>query len=157
MTLTEAFAVNEIFIDFGAEILYGGDQANMTCPVRFPTVNFQLMATNGLVQIADRIRKEAGFKPMHAMDEYTDDTCDNFGWYDFYIGLNGFTPTHLDSSIDFVVVESDSEDNEQIYSIELTTDEQIAIYNRLNVQCLKYEGKSCEELLAEAGKETEAT
>ena len=115
------------------------------------------MATNGLVQIADRIRKEAGYKPMHAMDEYTDETCDNFGWYDFYIGLNGFTPTHLDSSIDFVVVESDSEDNEQRYSIDLTDDEQVAIYNRLNVQCLKYEGKSCEVLLAEARKEMEET
>lgn len=21
---------------------------------------------------------------MHPMDEYTDDTCDNDGWYDFY-------------------------------------------------------------------------
>ncbi len=93
MTLTEAFAVNEIFIDCGAEILYGDDQVNMTCPVKFPTVNFRLMATNGLVQIADRIRKEAGCKPMHAMDEYADATCDNFGWYDFYIGLNGYTPT----------------------------------------------------------------
>lgn len=35
MTLTEGFARNEIFIDFGAEILYGDNQANMTCPYGF--------------------------------------------------------------------------------------------------------------------------
>lgn len=113
-------------------------------------MNFQLIATNGLVQIADRIRKDTDFKPMHAMDEYSDEACDSFGWYDFYIGLNGYMPTHIDTEISFVVVESDSEDNEQRYSIDLTTDEQIAIYNRLNEQCLKYEGKSCEDMLSEA-------
>ena len=80
MTLTEGFVKDEVFIDFGSEIMFGDDQAYMSYPVRFPTVGFQLMATNGLSQIADRIRKDAGFKLMHAMDEYTDDTCDNDGW-----------------------------------------------------------------------------
>ena len=85
MNLLEAFIRDEIFIDFGADVLYGSDQCNVSFPCRFPTVTFQLMATNGLSQIADRIRKDLGFAPMHPMDEYTDDTCDNDGWYDFYV------------------------------------------------------------------------
>ena len=152
MTLTEGFVRDEIFIDFGSEIMYGDDQCYIDYPRRFPTVSFQLMATNGLVQIADRIRKDAGFKPMHPMDENTDDTCDNEGFYDFYIGLNGFADNHMDSCIEFVVVNADSEDNEELYTIDLTADEQKAIYDRLDEQCRRYEGKSCEELLAEADK-----
>lgn len=61
----------------------------------------------------------------------------------------------MDASLDFVVVNSDSEDNEETYTIDLTEEEQIAIYNRLDEQCRKYEGKSCEELLAEAKKRME--
>ena len=65
MTLTAGFVKDEVFIDFGAEIMYGDDQCYADYPCRFPTVGFQIMATNGLSQIADRIRKEAGFRPMH--------------------------------------------------------------------------------------------
>lgn len=155
MTLIEGFVKDEIFIDFGSEVMYGDDQAYISYPCRFPTVGFQLMATNGLVQIADRIRKDKGMRPMHPMDEFTDDTCDNEGWYDFYVGLNGFTENHMDTCIDFVVVNADSEDNEEMYHIDLGADEQAAIYNRLDEQCRKYLGKGCEELLAEARKEME--
>jgi len=155
MNLLEGFVKDEIFIDFGSEIMYGDDQCYIDYPCRFPTVGFQLMATNGLTQIADRIRKDAGFKPMHPMDEYTDDTCDNEGFYDFYVGLNGFADNHMDSCIEFVVVNSDSEDNEELYTIDLDAAEQAAIYSRLDEQCRKYAGKSCEELLAEARKRME--
>ena len=155
MTLTEGFVRDEIYIDFGSEVMYGDDQCYIDYPCRFPTVGFQLMATNGLSQIADRIRKDAGFKPMHAMDEFNDDTCDNEGWYDFYIGLNGFADNHMDNCIEFVVVNADSEDNEELYTIDLTADEQAAIYTRLDEQCRKYLGQSCEELLAEAKKRME--
>ena len=155
MTLMEGFIRDEIYIDFGSEVMYGDDQCYIDYPCRFPTVGFQLMATNGLSQIADRIRKDAGFKPMHAMDEFTDDTCDNEGWYDFYIGLNGFADNHMDSCIEFVVVNADSEDNEELYTIDLTADEQAAIYARLDEQCRKYLGQSCEELLVEAKKRME--
>ena len=48
MTLTEAFVTDEVFIDFETEIIYGSDQVNICYPCRFPTVGFQLMATNGL-------------------------------------------------------------------------------------------------------------
>jgi hypothetical protein len=61
----------------------------------------------------------------------------------------------MDSCIEFVVVNSDSEDNEQLYTIDLTADEQDALYARLDEQCRKYLDKGCEELLAEARKRME--
>lgn len=155
MTLIEGFVRDEIFIDFDVDILYGSDQCYINYPCRFPTVGFQLMATNGLSQIADRIRKDMGVKPMHPMDEFTDDTCDNDGWYDFYVGINGYAQNHMDSCIEFVVVNSESDDNEQRYTIDLTTEEQEVIYARLDEQCRRYLGKGCEELLAEARKQME--
>lgn len=155
MTLTEGFMKDEVFVDFGAEIMYGDDQVYVDYPCRFATVQFQLMATNGLTQIADRIRKDAGFKPMHPMDEYTDETCDNEGWYDFYCGINSFTDNHMDSCIEFIVVNSDSPDNEEIYTIDLGADEQAAMYGRLDEQCRTYLEKSCDDLLAESQKQLE--
>ena len=147
MNLNEGFVRDEIFVDFGSEIMYGSDQQFVNYPSRFPTVGFQLMATHGLSQIADRIRQDAGFKPMHPMD--------NEGWYDFYVGINGFAENHMDSCIEFYVVNADSEDNESRYFIDLTAGEQSAVYARLDEQCKTYLGKGCEELLAEAGKELE--
>ena len=156
MTLLEGFVRDEIFIDFGADVLYGSDQCNVSFPCRFPTVTFQLMATNGLSQIADRIRKDLGFAPMHPMDEYTDDTCDNDGWYDFYVGINGYAENHMDSCIEFVVVNSNSLDCEERCSIDLTTEEeQDAVFKHLNEQCQKYLGKDCLDLLAEAQRQME--
>ena len=155
MTLMEGFVKDEVFIDFGAEVMYGSDQAYIDYPCRFPTVAFQLIATGGLTQIADRIRKDKGMKPMHPMDEYTDETCDNEGWYDFYISLNDFVDCHIDTCIEFCVVNAGSEDNEETYTIDLTKDEQVALYNRLDEQCRQYLGKGCGELLEEARKEME--
>lgn len=157
MYLLEAFARGEIFVDFGSEVMYGDDQAYVSYPIRFATVGFQLMATNGLTQIADRIRKDNGMKPMHPMDEYTDETCDNEGWYDFYYGINLYTENHSDTCISFVVVNSDSPDNEAIYCIDLSPDEQAAVYNRVDEQCQTYLEKSCEELLKEANNELKET
>ena len=59
----------------------------------------------------------------------------------------------MDSCIEFYVVNADSEDNEARYFIDLTVEEQSALNARLDEQCKMYLGKSCEELLAEAGEE----
>ena len=155
MTLIDGFVRDNVYIDFGSEIVYGNDQANIDYPSRFPTVCFQLIATDALCKIADHIRMDAGFRPMHVMDAYTDDTCDNEGWYDFYVGLNGFSPNHMDNCIEFVVVNSDSKDNEQTYTIDLSPDEENALFDRLNEQCRDYLGQTCEDLLAEAKKQME--
>ena len=51
MSLIERFLKDELFIDFGAEVLYGDDQMYLDYPRRFATVSFQLMSTGGLCQI----------------------------------------------------------------------------------------------------------
>ena len=155
MTLIEAFVRDEIILNPYEEPIYGEDQCCICYPERFATVSLALRATNGLIQIADRIRTDLGFRPMHPMDEYDGDSCDNEGWYDFYVGLNGHTDNHVDSCIEFIVVNSDSEDNECVYAIELTIEEKAAVYSCLDEQCLYCFGQSCEELLAEAEKEME--
>lgn len=155
MTLTEKFIADAILLDSGAEVIYGSDEVFDTYPCRFPTVEFQLIATDALVEIADRIRMEKGYLPMHPRDGRTDDV-DNDGWYDFYIGISklpGDMEVRLDNSITFIVVNSDSDDNEDMYEIQLTDDERSAVYAALNRQCLKYEGKNCAALLAESEKE----
>ena len=163
--LSEDFINTEIFIDFESELIYGEDQAYICCPERFPTVRFQLMPTRGLIDIADRIRHRLGFKPMYPVDRnHCDDcggcdecevfdgciACDDDGWYDFFISLNGFNDNHLDTCIAVVVAGSDSVDNEDMYTIDLSDDEQKLLYKRFDEQCRKSINKSCEELLKEA-------
>lgn len=72
MTLTENFIREAIHLDAGAEVVYGSDQMYDTYPCRFPTVEFQLAATDALVEVADRIRMEKGYLPTHPRDGRTD-------------------------------------------------------------------------------------
>lgn len=139
-----------IHIDTEAEYMLGDDQAYNSYPLRFPTVEFQLVATLGLAQAADAMRKAKGFLPM------LDDGGDTEGWYDFYIGLNGYTETKVDTSIMFIVVNSDSPDNEDFYTIDLSEAEQRAIYNILDDQCRRYYEMSCAGILEEARVAMEA-
>ena len=163
MNLIEGFLKDELFIDFGSDVIYGSDQMYDTYPCRSATVQFALMPANGLIQIADRIRKDLGFRPMHPLDEYTDETCDNDGWYDFYIGINdggggdssAGSSGCADSCIEFVVVNADSIDNEETYHIDLDDMERDAVYAGLDEQCRRYLGKGCDELLREARDEME--
>lgn len=156
MTLTEKFIADTIQLDSVAEVMYGSDQIYDTYPCRFPTVEFQLVATDALVKVADRIRMEKGYLPMHPRDGRTDEV-DNDGWYDFYVGISKLPGDHqqcqLDSSISFVVVNSDSDDNEDMYTIDLTESEKECMFEILNRQCRRYHGKDCAALLAEAEAE----
>lgn len=153
MTLLEGILKDNIFVDFGSEIRYGSDQVCLAYPKCFATVSIQLMATPLLEEIADRIRIADGHRPMYPMDEYTGETCDQDGWYDFYIGLNDLSPEKIDTCIEFMVVNSEADDNGARYTIGLGRDEQAAMYARLDEQCRGYLGKGCEELLEEARKE----
>ena len=157
MNLLKSILKDELFIDFGSEILYGSDQMYMDYPVRFATVTFKLMETELLSRIADRIRldKHEGLLPMHPMDEYTEETCDQGGWYDLFLEINDFDESKVNSYIEVIVVSSDAPDNEELYTIDLDEHEQECVYARLDEQCRQYLGKSCAELLAEARKRME--
>ena len=106
MTLTEGFLSGNVFIDLARDIMYGSSQVNLNYPLRFATVGFQLVSTELLAAIADRIRIEAGYVPMHPVDEFREEDCDPDGWYDFYIDINEYSPGRVGSCIEFVVVNS---------------------------------------------------
>ena len=156
MTLTENFIRDAIQLDGNAEVMYGSDEMYDTYPCYIPTVEFMLVATDALAEVADRIRMEKGYLPTHPRDGRTDEV-DTEAWYDFYIGICRLPgenqPCQLDSSITFIVVNSDADDNENMYGIDLTETEQAYVYEILNRQCRRYHGKDCATLLAESEKE----
>ena len=73
---------------------------------------------------------------------------------EFYIGISKLPgegqECRADKCVNFVVVNSDSSDNEDMYDIELSESDQEIILGVLDKQCRHHLGKSCEELLAEA-------
>lgn len=152
MTLLEGTLKDYVFIDPEQDPMFGSDQIDVDYPCRFGTVMFLLTSTSFLSTLADRIRKDQGFVPMAPMDEYTDETCDQNGWYDFYYGINAFGEGFGDSTIEFVVAGSDSPDNEQGYTIDLTPEEQNAMFKRIDEECLRNFGRSAQDLLAEADR-----
>lgn len=133
-----------IHIDTEAGYMFGDDHAYNDYPIRFPTVEFQLVATLELSLIADAMRKTNGLLPM------LEDGGATEGWYDFYLGLNSDTDTRLHTSILFVVVNSDSADNENHYAIDLSEEEQKRIFAIMDDLCWRYYEKSCDELLDKA-------
>jgi hypothetical protein len=152
MTLTEKFISDAVRIDFGGEILYGSDEVFDTHPVRFATVEFILKATDVLVEIADRIRFDKGYPPVYPRADGMDYDAD--GFYNFYIGISKLPgdgqACRADKCISFVVVNSDSSDNEDMYEIELSESDQGIVLDILDKQCRRHLGKSCADLLAEA-------
>ena len=143
MDIAKILADRGIWVDFNEEILYGEDQVYVDYPKRFPTVTFELVGTPILIELANAIRELNGFIT------YDDPNRDSV-YYNFYFGLNWYTDTHTDNSIVFVVVGSGLEDNEQEYTIDLTEDEKLAIYNTIDWQAGARLGKDCEDLLREA-------
>ena len=99
MSLFESMAANAILIDFSREPVFDSDQVYLCAPSRFPIVTFALYTTIPLCRAADQIRKEAGHPPMLPTEE--DEAGDSCVWYDFSIGINGFSSTPLDSVIAF--------------------------------------------------------
>ena len=133
-----------IYLDAMEDYQLGDDQACLNYPMRYPTVEFELVDTIELCEIVDTIRKGKGYRPV------LEEGGDTSAWYSMYLGLNGYTSTGLDTSILAIVVNSDSEDNEQPYYLDLSEDEQRAIFKLLDGQCREHYGKSCADLLEEA-------
>lgn len=133
-----------VYLDAMEDYQLGDDQACLNYPMRYPTVEFELVDTIELCEIVDTIRKGKGYRPV------LEEGGDTSAWYSMYLGLNGYTSTGLDTSILAIVVNSDSEDNEQPYYLDLSEDEQRAIFKLLDEQCRGHYGKSCADLLEEA-------
>lgn len=147
-TITELFLDDAISLDTNAEPLYGREQAFVDYPAVFPTVDLELESTDGLVRIVDAIRTAKGYLPI--MIPNADGEYDAEGWYNFHVGLNGFTETGLDTCIDCVVCNAVSEDDEDVYSLDLSREEQQIIFDLLDVKCREAFGAGCRDLLKEA-------
>jgi len=143
--------VNGIFLDNDRFIDYGyTDIGEHT----YSTVSIAINGTGTLVKIADAIREDAGYLPYWPTEknpEIYDDDC----WYNYYIKIDGCFKGKVDRYIEFCVCNSAQDDNECTYYIELTDEEQTAIYERIDQQCREKFEMSCEELLAEAKAELE--
>lgn len=153
-TLIDRFMRENVSIDPHTEIMYGSDQAYVNCPCRFAMVGFEICAGYGLQLLVDRLRKDLGFKPLEPIDdEDYDKDCDQTGEYYFYVGLNDYTDSKVDTCITVIIANSESPDNEEIYTIDLSDEEQRALYRRLDEESRILFGQSCEDLLGEARKE----
>lgn len=155
MTPMDAIKNGGIVIDADAELLYGTDQVYIDCPVTFPTVSIELCETGSLDRLADAIRAAEGFKPMFPDDTTDPDSYDPDGWYNFYVTLNGYSKHHVDNCIEFTVQSENAPDDWQSNSIDLTEEEQAALYAVLDAQLREHFGKSAAELLAEAAQESD--
>ena len=150
-TLIDRFMRENVSIDPHTEIMYGSDQAYVNCPRRFATVGFEIYAGYGLQLLADRLRKDLGFKPLEPIDdEDYDEDCDQTGNYYFYVGLNDYTDSKVDTSISVIIESDESPDNEELYTIDLSDEEQRALYRRLDQECRILFGKSCDDFLEES-------
>lgn len=149
------FPLDQIRIDFDTEIMYSSDQTDVHFPARFPTVIFSLRDTDALVSLADKIRTSGGGKPLYPMEGYPEESCDQNGWYNFYIGINDFPAPPVDTSISAYVNSPDCEDDGDYYTIPIPEEDMNALFQSLDAQCRKHLGKSCADLLAEARMEME--
>ena len=148
MYLMNVFFENNIKVDFNEEIIYGKDDPWGDESSYVPTVEFELMGTPELYRIADRVRIRHGFRLIHPVDQFTD--IDPVAYYNFYIKLSDWGTCPVDLDLTFAVCNSDCDDNEYGYQIELKPDERFVIYRILNAQCMKHLGKSCADLMAES-------
>lgn len=143
---------NSIVIDSEGYWNLGSDQVNISFPCRFPTVTIALEETGTLDRAADAIRKELGHKPMFPdnSDELDPDDWDDVGWYNFYVGLNGYDDSKVDSGIEAIVQSENADDDFQSYYIPLTEEERLEVFKVLDEQLRERFNTSCDELLEEA-------
>lgn len=120
--------------------------------VKCATVCFEVCGGYALCQIVDRMRKELGFKPLEPIDDEDYDTdCDQEGEYNFFIELN--EDDGVEPCITAMLINSESPDNEDIYTIALTEEEQEALYRRLDEEAIAVLDMSCDRLLEKACEE----
>lgn len=133
----------EIDSEYISEYWY--DQVYDDFPCVFPTISYELCGTNGLVALADAIRKEHGVLPLFDDSGEYNDVC----WYAFYIDLNGYNKKHVDTCITVYVEPSDEIDDDfTSFAIDLSEEEQAHIYHCID-KCLSPES-SCEQELQAA-------
>ena len=90
MSILEAILNNGIHIDFNEEIMYGYPQKyKLVCGNEWVReVDFYIILTEELGEIADEIRTEYGHMPFFSKTGKQGEEHDAYGYYNFYCGLN---------------------------------------------------------------------
>ena len=141
-----------VFINPDAEVQFGSGDEIWGCPSRFGLVTFDLVDTALLCQMADRIRISSGMKPLYPIDGFTEEMCDQEGIYEFNISINTWARNRCAACIEVSLFNCNSEDNGEVYTIDLSEEEQKALFDRLDDQCRDLFSESCDDLLKEAEK-----
>ena len=115
----------------------GYTQVNAVSSALFPTVTFRLKLTPELEKIAEEVDK----------------TADGTQEYVFYAGINNYSKSKTDNYLMLLVYQEDGD--ETLHLIELKESAKEVLYERLDEQCRKKLGKSCDKLLKEAKKRIE--
>lgn len=119
-----------IILNKDSEILYGSDQAYISYPTRIATVGLFLETTEELLTAVNRLRAVEGYGPVEDIE--------------FTVGLNDFTPTHLDNCIEAVVTDTSAPDVDERYTIDLSEEEQRVVFRTLDAECKTKLGRGCE-------------
>ena len=135
------------FIDECVLVDFAGSRRASVMPELGNVVVLELCSNFVLTNIVDRERMKLGYKPLLPS---LDTNYDRDGRYRFYMCLCDGTATRIAPWIDVFLAGSKSPDNNEVYVIDLTEEEQWHAYNRIDEQCVKHLGKGCMDLLAEA-------
>lgn len=146
-TMLDYVVKDAVIVDFGEGYELGYDQEGMNYPRVFAVVKFQLVDTTILCRIADRVCKDDGYS-IPDLDYLTEEI-----WYNFTVGINDCTESHLDTCIEFEAVGGNSGNVLHTGIIDLSNEEQTLIYACIDNQCKQRLGRSCADLLKEAENE----
>ena len=146
-SLTEFILLSQIKIDFDFEYEAYLHEPESDSDRQAARVEITLQPTTLLTQMANNIRRLEGYSPINPEDYCSG--CRKEKAYWFTCDLNEDDPTKVDPFILIEVCDPDAEDYEELYTIDLSVDEQKSMYRIFDRQ-LKTVGKTCACLLQEA-------
>ena len=136
-TITERLLANAIEI-YPEGTIYDTDKDGN------PTVNFELLGTDELWNIANGLCREHNLKPFGRLVQ------DDDGTYNFYIGITDIGgEIVLDGYMEITHMPYD-DGMETSMQLPIGDDEASTILEILNMQCEEYDGKDLKQLLKEA-------
>lgn len=142
------FNKNDIVINWNEDFVWNLATVITNNEIYIPTLNFEFWSSDALNDIVDEMRAAKGYKTILHFDDPSPEDKDPGVWYDFYIDV----AKHGDKTGPCIwasVINTDADDNNTYYTIDLTDEERHVIYEWLDEQCREHEGKSLEELTNE--------
>lgn len=149
--LTDEFIKHNVFLDPACDPCYDTEYVSEGGEERkYDNANFALQSTDELIELADRIRANLGYKPFYSFDGRPESELDEDGWYNFYIGLSHKNKYYVDDFIEIVVDSGLADDDGHSYKYYLNDHQQETIAGVINEQLWEYQGSSIMQVLREA-------